>query len=146
MCGPPRYAELRINISQAFNGVGTVVAPVLGSYVFFLKTTDDTRALRNVQWVYLAIAVFDFLLAAVFYFSRIPEITDADMAYQAETTHANADVKPFRKQYRLFHAAFAQFCYTGAQVAIAGYFINYVTEVIHFLKAFSLVHSILTYP
>lgn len=50
------------------------------------------------------------------------------MAFQAETTHANSDVKPFRKQYRLFHATFAQFCYTGSQVAIAGYFINYVTE------------------
>lgn len=60
--------------------------------------------------------------------SPIPEITDADMAFQAEETHANADIEPFRKQYRLFHAAFAQFCYTGAQVAIASYFINYVTE------------------
>lgn len=128
MCGPPRYAELRINISQAFNGVGTVVAPVLGSYVFFLKTSDDVQALKNVQWVYLAIACFVFLLAGVFYFSPIPEITDADMAYQAEETHAGSDVKPFWQQYRLFHAAFAQFCYTGAQVAIAGYFINYVTE------------------
>ncbi|KAL9078220.1 MAG: hypothetical protein Q9157_002873 [Trypethelium eluteriae] len=128
VCGPPRYAEMRINISQAFNGVGTVVAPVLGSYVFFLKTGDDTKALTNVQWVYLAIACFVFILAAVFYFSPIPEITDADMQFQAEETHANTDVKPFRKQYRLFHAAFAQFCYTGAQVAIAGYFINYVTE------------------
>lgn len=53
---------------------------------------------------------------------------DADMAFQAEATHAGTDVKPFRKQYRLFHATFAQFCYTGAQVAIAGAFINYVTE------------------
>jgi FHS family L-fucose permease-like MFS transporter len=53
---------------------------------------------------------------------------DADMAFQAEETHAGTDVQPFRKQYRLFHATFAQFCYTGAQVAIAGAFINYVTE------------------
>jgi fucose permease len=45
---------------------------------------------------------------------------DADMAFQAEETHAGTDVQPFHKQYRLFHAAFAQFCYTGAQVAIAG--------------------------
>lgn len=50
------------------------------------------------------------------------------MAFQATETHAGTDDVPFRKQYRLFHAAFAQFCYTGAQVAIAGYFINYVTE------------------
>lgn len=119
---------MRINLAQAFNGIGTVVAPVLGSYVFFLKTEDDTKSLKNVQWVYLAIAIFVFLLAGVFYVSPIPEITDADMEYQAQETHVNEDVKPFRKQYRLFHATFAQFCYTGAQVAIASYFINYVVE------------------
>ena len=68
------------------------------------------------------------ILTSELFSSPIPEITDADMAYQAEETHANADNVPFHKQYRLFHAAFAQFCYTGAQVAIAGYFINYVTE------------------
>ncbi|KAI0598692.1 major facilitator superfamily domain-containing protein [Biscogniauxia sp. FL1348] len=126
VCGPPKYAEIRINISQAFNGIGTVVAPVLGSYVFF--TFSDADAIHNVQWVYIAIGVFVFLLAIVFFLSTIPEITDADMAYQATETHANADDKPFWKQYRLFHAAFAQFCYTGSQVAIAGYFINYVRD------------------
>ncbi|KAK8133697.1 hypothetical protein PG984_005709 [Apiospora sp. TS-2023a] len=128
VCGPPRYAELRINFSQAFNGIGTVIAPVLGSYVLF--TFDDETALANVQWIYIAIAVFVFLLAIVFFLSVIPEITDADMAFQASETHANADHLPLWKQYRLFHAAFAQFCYTGAQVAIASYFINYVTETV----------------
>ncbi|POR32530.1 l-fucose permease [Tolypocladium paradoxum] len=126
VCGPPRYSEMRINISQAFTGIGSVIAPVLGSYVFF--TFDNEKALENVQWVYLAIAAFVFGLAVVFFLSDIPEITDADMAFQAAETHAGESELPFRKQYRLFHAAFAQFCYTGAQVAIAGYFINYVTE------------------
>lgn len=118
VCGPPKYSEIRINISQAFNGIGTVIAPVLGSYVFF--AFDDTRALQNVQWVYLAIAVFVFSLAFIFFLSTIPEITDADMAFQAEETHVGESDLPFRKQYRVFHAAFAQFFYTGAQVAIAG--------------------------
>ncbi|KAF2846493.1 MFS general substrate transporter [Plenodomus tracheiphilus IPT5] len=128
VCGPPRYSEIRINVAQAFNGIGTVVAPVLASYVFFKNTGTDENALKNVQWTYLAIACFVFALAVVYFFSPIPEITDADMAFQAESTHAGTDVLPFRKQYRLFHATFAQFCYTGAQVAIAGAFINYVTE------------------
>ncbi|GAM86354.1 hypothetical protein ANO11243_043680 [Dothideomycetidae sp. 11243] len=128
VCGPPKYSEIRINTSQAFNAVGTVVAPVLGSFVIFLKTGEDAKALRNVQWIYLAIACFCIFLAIVFYFSPIPEITDADMAFQAEEANAGSGDKPFRKQYRLFHASAAQFCYTGAQVAIAGYFINYVTE------------------
>jgi FHS family L-fucose permease-like MFS transporter len=78
---------------------------------------------------YLAIAIFVFLLAGIFFISNIPEITDSDMALQIEETHVGSSDKPFRKQYRLFHAAVAQWCYTGAQVAIAGYFINYVVEV-----------------
>lgn len=123
VCGPPRYSEIRINMSQAFNGIGTVIAPVLGSYVLF--TFDDQTAIDNVQWIYLAIAVFVILLAILFLMAKIPEITDADMAFQAQETNNLADQKPFIKQYKLFHATFAQFCYTGSQVAIASFFINY---------------------
>jgi hypothetical protein len=58
-----------------------------------------------------------FLLAGIFYISVIPEVTDADMAQQAQITHVGeqAGEKRFWKQYRVFHAAFAQFCYVGAQ-------------------------------
>ena len=109
---------MRLNLSQAFNGIGSVVSPVLGSYVFF--AFDDEKALDNVQWVYLAIAIFVFSLALVFVVSDLPEITDADMALQADEAGAGDGGRPFSRQYRLFHAAFAQFCYTGSQVAIAG--------------------------
>lgn len=124
VCGPPKYSEIRINMSQAFNGIGSVIAPVLGSYVLF--TFDDETAIANVQWIYTAIAVFVVLLAILFLMAKIPEITDADMAFQAQETNNVADQKPFYKQYKLFHATFAQFCYCGAQVAIASFFINYV--------------------
>ncbi|KAF7304458.1 MFS domain-containing protein [Mycena chlorophos] len=128
--GPPRYAELRINLAQAVQAIGTVIGPVLGSYVFFRTTADDVHSLQTVQWVYLAIGAFVFLLAIVFFFSVIPEVTDQDMAQQSELTHAAefANAQSFWRQYRLFFAAFAQFTYTGAQVAIASYFINYATE------------------
>jgi FHS family L-fucose permease-like MFS transporter len=124
VCGPPRYSEIRINFAQAFNAVGTVVGPTLGSYVFFKDTQDSVQALKNVQWVYLGIACFVFILAVVFFVSFIPEVTDADMEFQVQETHIEGTEKSFWKQYRLFHAAFAQFTYVGAQVAIAGYFIN----------------------
>ena len=75
------------------------------------------NALKSVQWTYLAIAIFVFCLAGVFFVSKIPEVTDADMAFQAEETHVGSGDKPFRKQYRLFHAAIAQWCYVGAQGA-----------------------------
>lgn len=75
VCGPPKYSEIRINLAQAFNGIGTVASPVLASYVFFKNTGTDVEALKNVQWTYLAIACFVFVLAGFFYFSPIPEIT-----------------------------------------------------------------------
>lgn len=115
VCGPPRYSEIRINFAQAFNGIGSVVAPALASYVFFTNTQDSVHSLENVQWVYLGVAVFALCLAVIFFFSNIPEVTDADMEFQIRETHMNGSDKPFWKQYRLFHAAFAQFCYTGAQ-------------------------------
>ncbi|KAL1858512.1 hypothetical protein Plec18170_002711 [Paecilomyces lecythidis] len=126
VCGPPKYAELRINFAQAFNAIGTVLGPVLGSYAFFTETNDTVAALKRVQWVYLAIGIFVFCLAGVFFISNIPEITDEDMAVQE--TEIEESEKPFWKHYGLFHAALAQFTYTGAQVAIAGYFINYAVE------------------
>ncbi|KAJ5085581.1 hypothetical protein N7532_010352 [Penicillium argentinense] len=149
VCGPPRYSEIRINFAQAFNAIGTVVGPVLGSYAFFTETEDDVTALQRVQWVYLAIGIFVFCLAFVFFLSNIPEVTDEDMAFQVAETHVDEQNRPFWKQYKLFHATLAQFTYTGAQgrflhvdpsadlvpltnlthtVAIAGYFINYVTD------------------
>lgn len=48
-CGPAKYSELRLTLAQAFQAVGTVVAPVLASQVIF-KSVDDT-SLESVQWV-----------------------------------------------------------------------------------------------
>jgi FHS family L-fucose permease-like MFS transporter len=128
-CGPSKYSELRLTLAQAFQAVGTVVAPVLASQVIF-KSVDDT-SLASVQWVYLGIAIFVFFLAVVFFFAPIPEVTDADMAAQAEsqTNKTGFEDKPLSKQYTLFFGVFAQFCYVGAQCAYAGYFINYVSAV-----------------
>jgi len=67
--------------------------------------------------VYLATTIFVWLLAVVFYFARIPEISDDDMQYQQETIEGliRHDQKPFLKQYRLFMAVWGQFMYVGAQ-------------------------------
>ena len=89
---------------------------MLGSHVFF--SFDDKHAQQNVQWVYLAIAIFVLLLAVAFFLSPIPEITDADVAFQAAETNGEDD-RPWYRHYGAYHAAFAQFCYTGAQIAIA---------------------------
>lgn len=109
-----------------------VLLSVLASFVLFKKVNDeDENSLKSVQWVYLGIACFVFLLAVVFLFAPIPEVTDADMAAQQEQSASTTGYvdKPFRQQYTLFWGVAAQFCYVGAQVAIAGFFIHYCVEV-----------------
>ncbi|MCJ1416337.1 hypothetical protein MMC32_002672 [Xylographa parallela] len=129
-CGPPRYSELRLNLSQSFQAIGSVVAPLLAAQVFF-KNVNDT-SLATVQYTYLAVACFVFILAVVFFFAPIPEITDSDMA-DGEEQGRDFDTgyvdKPLYKQYVLFWGVAAQFCYVGSQVAIANFFINYVQQV-----------------
>jgi len=126
-CGPPRYSELRLNLSQSFQAIGSVAAPLLAARVFF--NTVGSNDLSTVQWTYLACAIFVFLLAVVFYFAPIPEVTDSDMA-DGEELGADYETgyvdKPLYKQYTLFWGVAAQFCYVGSQVAIANFFINYV--------------------
>lgn len=127
-CGPPRLSEFRLELSQSFQAIGSVVAPLLASRVFFANTTEDD--LSKVQWTYLGIAAFVFLLSVVFFFSKIPEVTDADMELQAEQTTALTGFqdKPLKQQYRLFFGVAAQFCYVGAQVGVAANFISYAAE------------------
>jgi hypothetical protein len=55
-------------------------------------------------------ACFVFLLAGVFFFSSIPEISDADTEARDHEALFEGNKTSFWKQYRLFHAAFAQFC------------------------------------
>ncbi|KAK0725317.1 major facilitator superfamily domain-containing protein [Lasiosphaeris hirsuta] len=127
ICGPPRYSEIRLNLAQAVQGVGSFMAPLLAARVFFANTGTNVDGLRNVQWVYLGVAAFDGLLIVLFFLAPMPEITDADMHVQ-ENEIGEYDPGPFRKQTNLFLAVMSQFCYVGAQVAVANYFINFCVE------------------
>ena len=121
------YSSIRLNLSQAFNGIGKIVGPLIASHTFFRSGNEED--LSSVQWVlwpsskmfmcqvYLAITAFVWALAVVFYFSKIPEISDDDMQYQQEVTPGilRHDQKPIWQQYRLFLAVWGQFMYVGSE-------------------------------
>lgn len=124
ICGPPKYSEVRLNLAQGVQGTGSFIAPLLASRVFFADTIDDEKSLANVQWVYLGVAGFVACLIVIFFFIPMPEITDADMAL-LEGEIDDYDPGTFSKQYNLFLATFSQFCYVGAQVSLANYFMSF---------------------
>lgn len=96
--------------------------------MFFASTVDTAQGLKNVQWVYLGVACFVALLIILFFLAPMPEITDADMGVQEDAIGDHHDPGPLRRQYNLLLAVWSQFCYVGAQVSLANYFINFAEE------------------
>ncbi|KAL9621050.1 MAG: hypothetical protein Q9160_004435 [Pyrenula sp. 1 TL-2023] len=126
LCGPMEYAEVRLNFSQGFQAIGSVVSPLLAKKVLF-RSVLDTSSLINVQWTYLGIALFDVLLALVFYYLPIPEASDEDFDELADR-HRSANTARVGGMpviwVTLALAVFCQFCYVGGQESVG---VNVVT-------------------
>ena len=131
LCGPPEYAEVRLNVSQGFQAIGSVLSPILAKKVLF-RNVLDAPSLIDVQWTYLGIALFDVCLALVFFYLPIPEASDDELEEMAERRESvfRRKVAGFPVIYvTLIVGVFAQFCYVGGQESVAVYFENYVAYV-----------------
>ena len=128
LCGPLEYAEARLNFSQGFQAIGTVLSPLLATKVLF-KNVSDAPSLVNAQWAYLGIALFVIGLAVVFYYIPLPEATDEQLQAMADRRDAVYQTKlgPYRVVwFTLAFGVLSQWCYVGGQEAIGGNIENLV--------------------
>lgn len=130
LLGKPEGSHFRLTLSQAFNSLGTVIAPVIGSYVMLRGGVFDgaqgaaarTATLGNVGIQFLAIAALILLLTLfIWAFRRL-------LAVPHELDDAGASIfAGFRSRWALF-GALAIFLYVGAEVAIASLMINFLHQ------------------
>ena len=135
--GDPQHSEQRLNLAQSFNGLGAMVAPLVGSQ-FILSGIEHTpqelsameasgqlgtylqSEANTVKIPYLIIAVVVLLVAILFVFTKLPEIKEPD---------ANAHGTEFSfKIFRFSHvkwAVFGEFFYVGSQVGVGSFFIRF---------------------
>ncbi|KAF9887832.1 hypothetical protein FE257_009492 [Aspergillus nanangensis] len=92
LCGPLENSEIRLNISQGVQAIGSVLSPLLAKKVLFRDVTH-VSALVDVQWTYLGIALFDVLLALAFYYLPIPEASDEDLQELANRRESDNKAK-----------------------------------------------------
>ncbi|VXC18011.1 sugar MFS transporter [Massilia sp. 9I] len=137
--GPARTASSRLTLTQAFNSLGTTVAPSLGG-ILILSTValsaDQLAALPSaeqaahkaaeaaaVQGPYLGLAAALAILAVLFALAKLPKISHADDGKPA------VDGKGGAMAYRhLVLGAVAIFLYVGAEVSIGSFLINFLGE------------------
>jgi fucose permease len=131
LCGPSAYMEMRLNIAQGVQAVGTVVSPLLASKVLFKFREEKGTSLIDVQWTYLGIALFVILLAVAYYYVPLPEASDDDLEdYSEHPDLLNlAEVWGTKLVFiTLGFGVLAQFCYVGAQEAISTTFPQYLRQ------------------
>lgn len=137
--GAARTASSRLTLTQAFNSLGTTVAPALGGILILsvgalaadqlaLLPAAEQAAYRareaaSVQGPYLALAGALALLALLFAAARLPKISHADDSVGA------ADAKGSATAHRhLVLGAVAIFLYVGGEVSIGSFLINFLGE------------------
>ncbi len=137
--GDPASASARLQFCQSWNGVASFIGPLIASKFFF--TGKNAHNLLNVQFVYLAVACAGVAIAVLFLVAKLPEISEEMLNSSTVENFATDEFGnevgqgPLYKQYNMIFAFIAQFCYVGAQVTIASFFINYATENATFTSA-----------
>nr|WP_315253212.1 sugar MFS transporter [uncultured Duganella sp.] len=136
--GDPRTASSRLTLTQAFNSLGTTVAPALGGMLILgggvLSSVDlaklpevEQAAYRakeaaSVQGPYLALAAALLVLAVLFALARLPKIVDAE---QGDSQGGYAEALKHR---HLALGVVAIFLYVGGEVSIGSFLINFLGE------------------
>ena len=135
--GKPETAASRLNLTQAFNSLGTTVAPYFGS-VFIIGTAAlstekvhqllpaarhayDLQQASSVRGPYLFIASILLALAVIIGLFKLPKISGVEADAQAAKASGSIWEYP-----HLVLCAVAIFLYVGAEVAIGSFLVNYL--------------------
>jgi MFS transporter, FHS family, L-fucose permease len=136
--GNPATASSRLNLTQAFNSLGTFLAPFFGG-LFILsaapKTIDEIRALApdalhayrlheaaTVKTPYMGLGLALVLLAIAIGSFKLPKIPQAQHQIGEKVNDS------IWKHRNLIFGAIGIFVYVGAEVSIGSFLVNYFSQ------------------
>jgi len=141
LLGNPESSEQRLNFSQAFNPIGSVVGVLLGTVFIFsgvepnetkiaaMKMTGEYAGFLQQETMrvvkpYLALALFAFIWAILIIKVKFPKFE----AEKSEVPDSKGRFKDLLHFPHFWKGVLAQFFYVGAQVGTWSYFIPYVQD------------------
>lgn len=136
--GKPETASSRLDLTQAFNSLGTTIAPKLGGLLILAAAPlaiEEMKALSpaalhlyrvqeaaSVKMPYTVIGIALLLLAALIATSKLPSIPHAE--YRANAKGGDS----VWKHPNLVFGALGIFAYVGAEVSIGSFLVNYFAQ------------------
>jgi FHS family L-fucose permease-like MFS transporter len=142
LLGEKETSEQRLNFSQSFNGLGAVIAPILGGQ-FILSGIEHSKEelqqmsvngqlnsylqseANTVKIPALIMAAVIAIVWLLFYFTKFPEVKES-----GEKVKANEFSVRVLRHLHLRWAVIAQFFYVGAQVGVGSFFVRFSRYVI----------------
>lgn len=119
--GARETATSRLNLSQSFNGLGSIFATFcIGQFLF-----NDTQQGGNVVIPYAILGVLVLVIAVVFSRVDLPEIQHQQT--QEDKAKGSNIAKLFANHRMFVFGLFALLSYEVAEISINSYFINFVT-------------------
>lgn len=135
LLGSEEGASSRLNLSQAFNSLGTTIAPVVGALFLLsdsVKSSEEISLLNEiekkdyyiaeaatVQTPFLLIAFSIAILASIFAFIKLPQVMQES---------PKGGYITLLKNKVLLMGALGIFVYVGAEVAIGSFLVNYFSD------------------
>ena len=120
--GPSETSASRLNLTQAFNSLGTTLGPLVGS-ALILSLAGEGSEVETVQGPYLGLAATLVVIAFVFSRFHLPVVTgDAGVDDPAEVPGS------LWQQRHLVLGVVGIFVYVGAEVAIGSFLVNYMGD------------------
>lgn len=136
--GRPETASSRLNLTQAFNSLGTFLAPFFGGLLILSsapKSMDEIRAMApdalqvyrlheaaTVKTPYVGLGIALVLLAVAIGSFKLPTIAHAQHKVGEKVNDS------IWKHPNLIFGAIAIFVYVGGEVAIGSFLVNYFTQ------------------
>ncbi|MHC4514703.1 MAG: sugar MFS transporter [Planctomycetota bacterium] len=115
--GSEKTASSRLNLSQGFNSLGTVLGPLIGGYLIFevfARTREGDASAPQVPYLVFGGALI--LLAVLFSFVSLPKIGQSDRIERGMTA---------LRYPQLAFGVIAIFLYVGAEVSIGSILIRF---------------------
>lgn len=124
LLGTPETASSRLTLSQAFNSMGTTIAPAIGGFLIFFvfKNLEGAAAVRI---PYLGLACILFLLGVLILISNIPDVTDSE---KQEEMPRGGLMSGALRYPQLVGGMFGIFCYVGGEVTIGSNLVSFMKE------------------
>ena len=133
--GAPDTAASRLTMTQAFNSLGTTIAPIFGAMLILSAATADVQNATGqqlesmrlaeadaVRFPYLILAIAFLVLSAIFAALKLPTIKEEEAA---STGSEKASAWSYR---HLVLGAIGIFVYVGGEVSVGSFLVNYLHE------------------